>query len=504
MGKIRKSRTRQIVFFWLSLALLWLNRPAHAQPAQRTHQPRFFSVPCRLELPPGEIRYLTVQCGYLQVPENRETGRGVVQLAVVRLLARSENPQPDPIVYLAGGPGGNASGRLDEWHTSPLREERDVFLFDQRGTGRSRPSLDCDGAFGNSVESWALRCLRILYRRGIDPRNYTSRDSAADLRDLRLALHIDEWNLVGVSYGSRLALTTLRDHPEGVRSVILDSVYPPPADFYGEQASNGAKALSTLFTGCAADPACAAAYPELERVMHQTMTDLNEQHSEITLTNPRSGEAEVSIFGGSQFYQSTFRALYSVDDIPYLPLAIYEMSVGNSAVYAQLISANRERGRSVNDGVYYSVQCSEEAPFTIPEDLARAAATVFPPSFQAHVMRGLRDSLKICEFWPVSPLDPVETEAVHSEIPALLLAGEYDPITPPAWAALAAETLPNSYSFTLRGIGHGVIRSSDCGTQIARNFLSAPTAHPSDECLATLSGPAFVIEDRWLPTAAEE
>lgn len=501
---VRISRTRQFALFWLSLALLCLSSPTHAQPQEQPYDPHFFSLPCRFNLPSDEVRSVTVQCGYLQVPENRNTGRGVVQLAVIRLLARSDNPKPDPIVYLAGGPGGNASGRLDEWRHSPLREDRDIYLFDQRGTGRSRPSLDCDGAFGNSVESWALRCLRILYRRGVDPRHYTSRDSAADLRDLRLALNIDEWNLVGVSYGSRLALTILRDHPAGVRSVILDSVYPPPADFYGEQASNGARALLTLFTGCAADPHCAAAYPELDQVMNQTMTDLNEQHSEITLTNPRSGEAEVSIFGGAQFYQSTFRALYSVHDIPYLPLAIYEMSVGNSNVYAQLIHANRERGRSVNDGVYYSVQCSEEAPFTKQEDLRESAASVFPLSFQEHVMRGLRDSLKICDFWPVSPLDPEETEAVYSEIPALLLAGEYDPITPPAWAALAAETLPNSSLFNLRGIGHGVIRSSDCGTQIALSFLANPHITPNHECLENLSGPDFVIEDRWLPAAAEE
>ena len=492
-------------FFLLALFLLLiLAAPARAQAPEARYQPRFNEVPCRLNLPAGELRLNTVQCGYLRVPEDRRSGRGVVQLAVVRLVALSENPLPDPIVYLAGGPGGNASGRLEEWFASPLRADRDIYLFDQRGTGFSRPSMNCDGAFGNSVEIWAQRCLRILYRRGVDPKHYTSRDSAADLRDLRLTLGIDEWNLIGVSYGSRLALTVLRDSPAGVRSVILDSVYPPPADFYGEQASNGARALAALFTGCAADAACAAAYPELESVMHRTMTDLNTQHSEITLMNPRSGESEVSAFGGAQFYQSTFRALYSVDDIPYIPLAIYEMSVGNTEVYAQLIAANRERANGINDGVYYSVQCSEEAPFTVQEELPESAAAVFPPAFQEHVMRGLRDSLKICDLWPVSPLDPLESEPVYSETPALLLSGEYDPITPPAWAVLAAETLPNGYLYTLRGIGHGVIRSSDCGERIAIHFLADPLEAPNHDCMANLSGPDFVIEDRWLPAASED
>ena len=251
--------------------------------------------------------------------------------------------------------------------------------------------MDCEGAYGRSVESWARRCLQILLRRGVNPAHYTSRDSAADIRDLRLALGINEWNLLGVSYGSRLALTILRDYPEGVRSVILDSVYPPPADFYGEQAANGARALAALFAGCAEDATCAAAYPELETVLNKTMTDLKTQHLHMTLPNPRDDEALVSDFGGAQLYHSTFRALYSVEDIPYLPLAIYELSVGNAAVFAQLIAAGRERSNSIHDGVYYSVQCAEEAPFTVREDLYKSAAAVYPPDFRAHVMRGLRE-----------------------------------------------------------------------------------------------------------------
>ncbi len=492
----------------LLAALLSLTRPgataAIAQTDEIRYRPRYTAVPCHLELPRGEFASATVNCGILRVPEDRATGRGVVQLAVVRLRARSKNQAPDPILYLAGGPGGNASGRIDEWHDSPLRDDRDIILLDQRGTGYSLPSLDCEGAYGRNVESWARRCLHILLRRGVNPVHYTSRDSAADVRDLRLALGIDEWNLLGVSYGSRLALTILRDHPEGVRSVILDSVYPPPADFYGEQAANGARAIAALFAGCAEDATCAAAYPELETVLHQTMTDLKTQHVQMILPNPRSGEDQVSDFGGAQLYHSTFRALYSVDDIPYLPLAIYELSVGNAAIFAQLIATNQERSNGIHDGVYYSVQCAEEAPFVARESLYQSAAAVYPPDFRVHVMRGLRDGLAVCDLWPVSPLDPRETEPVYSETPALLLSGEYDPITPPAWATLAAETLPMSHTYTLRGIGHGVIRSGDCGAQIALAFLSEPRRTPEHDCLSTLTGPRFVIEEHWLPAANDD
>ena len=142
----------------LLAALLSFTRPgataAIAQTDEIRYRPRYTAGPCRLELPRGEFASATVNCGILRVPEDRATGRGVVQLAVVRLRARSKNPAPDPILYLAGGPGGNASGRIDEWHDSPLRDDRDIILLDQRGTGYSLPSLDCEGAYGRNVESW--------------------------------------------------------------------------------------------------------------------------------------------------------------------------------------------------------------------------------------------------------------------------------------------------------------------------------------------------------------
>ena len=487
--------------FAIFALLLTLNGLVIAQEREAPYQPHYSPTPCQLELPAKEILAETVSCGFLTVPENRISLRTALRLSVIRLHARATKPANDPIVYLAGGPGGSASSRLDEWLASPLREERDIYLLDQRGTGLSRPSLDCSAAYGGTTYSWTRRCLRILSRRGVDPRQYTSRTSAADIRDLRLALGIAEWNLVGVSYGSRLALTVLRDHPQGIRSVILDSVYPPQADFYGEQPANGARALATLFAACAVDEGCATHYPKLETVFQQTMSALKRQS--LLMVLPKiPGEPVTSVFGSADFYANTFRALYSVEDIVQLPLAIYELSVGNTEAFAALISARKARGNAVHDGVYYSVQCAEEAPFTNRATLA-SKTNIFPPVFRADILRGLRDGLAICDFWPVAPADPKEAKAVYSAIPTLLLAGEFDPITPPSWAARAAETLSNSHLYTLRGIGHGVIRSSDCANKIAQAFLSAPQKEPAHDCLSSLQPPRFVITNHDKPPTTE-
>lgn len=469
---------------------------ARAQDGEFRYQPRYRAAPCRLELPRGEYASATVFCGRLTVPEDRESGRGLVHLSVIRLRARGDNPAPDPILYLAGGPGGNASGRLDEWLTSPLRQQRDIYLLDQRGTGYSRPALACENARGSSGQRWAISCLGHLYRRGANPIHYTSADSAADVRDLRLALGIDEWNLIGVSYGSRLALTVLRDYPQGVRAVILDSVFPPQVDFYAEQPANGARALRALYDGCAAEPACAAAFPELESLLRQSMRALNEQPLRITLPSIQGAPPRRATFNGADLFQATFRALYNVEDFARLPLAISELRAGNADIYADLIRSDLERDSRIHDGMYYAVQCAEEAPFTEREALPNAVAAAYPPEFRPHVLRGLLQSLDVCSVWPTRPVDAREQVAVYSETPALLLSGEYDPITPPRWAEQAAETLPASFSFTVPGIGHGVIRSSACGAAIAGNFLAEPTRAPERECLTQTRAPLFEISER--------
>ncbi|MBJ7454186.1 MAG: alpha/beta fold hydrolase, partial [Blastococcus sp.] len=234
---------------------------------------------CDFEVPAG----VDMQCGTLEVPADREDpDGGEVELAFGVVRSDAPDLADDPVVYLSGGPGQSTLELVPQGFAQlyePLTANRDLVLLDQRGTGLSEPSLACDEYTDVALESLgsdlsdeeleaeALDALEECHERladdGVDFADYNSAASAADLEDLRVALDYDEWNLYGISYGTRLAQQAMRDHPDGIRSVVLDSAYPADADLYAEMPGNAERAMEALFTTCADDPACAAAYPDL-------------------------------------------------------------------------------------------------------------------------------------------------------------------------------------------------------------------------------------------------
>ncbi len=150
------------------------------------------------------------------------------------------------------------------------------------------------------------------------------------MNDLRIALGYAEWNLYGVSYGTRLAQTVMRDFPEGVRSVILDSVYPPQVDGYAEMAVNAERAFNLLFDRCSADSKCNAAYPELKTVFYDTVAQLDANPTTLTLVRPKTGQAYEAVINGDHLITIIFSLLYQTDALPYLPNLIYDLHEGRS------------------------------------------------------------------------------------------------------------------------------------------------------------------------------
>ncbi len=250
----------------------------------------FAYTECPVEMPPGEVEGETVDCGYLTVPADHADPRGpTIDLAVAILYAETDEPQPDPVVYLEGGPGGETITDFDSWRGYPLLDDRDLVLFDQRGTGWSIPLLDCpaeiDELDGAEYAAALAACRDELLAEGIDLALFDSRQSAADVEALRQALGYEQWNLYGISYGTRLALTVMRDYPEGVRSAVLDSVYPPQVYTLEELASDELAGLESMFDGCAADRACQAAYPYLEWDFYDVIDALDAEPMVVDYTD---------------------------------------------------------------------------------------------------------------------------------------------------------------------------------------------------------------------------
>lgn len=477
--------------------------------------PTFEPADCMFEVPSG----LNVDCGYLTVPAARDADgnaipeSGTMRLAVAVFHSSNPNPQPDPIVYLEGGPGGHALQPVPLTFESRFGDflvDRDFIMFDQRGTGYSEPALGCPAYTDWSLnrltdtrpleaqlpESQAqiIACHDTLAAQGIDFTEYNSRESAQDLDDLREALGYDQWNLYGISYGTRLALTAMRDTPEHIRSVILDSAYPLEIDLYAETAAGAQRALNAFFEACAADEACAAAYPNLEQMFYDVVDRLNTTPSEVqTLTNPLSGESYDAVYTGDAVIATVFTSLYSEQLISLMPQMLTMLSEGDFAT-ANLINGSLLSNEGfMSLGQQLAVQCNEEIA------LATGGATLTNIEVDPRVQRyfdyvpTLGQSISnLCDAWQAGTANEVENQPVTSDIPTLVMSGSLDPITPPIFGQTVAANLANSTWVEFPGVGHGASLSGDCPKSVALAFLDNPASELDTSCTAEMSI-AFVL-----------
>lgn len=467
--------------------------------------PRVEPASCWMDLPESLVEGDNIDCGYLIVPEDRSNPDSpTIQLAYAVLYAPSEQVQPDPVIYLSGGPGGNAVGEIDGWVDTSYLQDRDLILLDQRGTGYSEPSLNCPEVEDGEDDA-TQACHDRLIDEGVDLQAYNSLENAADVADLRVALGYDEWNLYGVSYGTRLALTVMRDHPEGVRSVVIDSVYPPEINSWEEYGQNTADEFNTLFQGCAADPSCSDAYPNLEETFYNTVNELNAEPAQYEGIDYTTGDNVEQTMSGDQYIDRVFQLLYSTESIPYLPWVMEEVANGNYIALDDLESGgmietgNRRQSPDQEDvsdseGMNMSVECQEEVAF-LDEATALANVPAQPAELHDNSVNAIQGTFSDCQIWNVAPADQIETQPVVSDIPTLVVAGEYDPITPARWAQSAASYLPNSYFFLFPGAGHGVIDINDCSKSIMQAFLDDPTQEPDGSCIADIGEPQWVLPE---------
>lgn len=468
----------------------------------------FEPAACPFPLPPGQIEGTTVECGYLVVPEKRaDPDTDSIRLAVGVFHPPSGATEPDPIVYLAGGPGGSALELLhlsfERVYRPILAAGRDLILFDQRGVGLSEPALDCPDAYELALElldherdgeelseeemdalfgDAYTACAQDL-RAVADLNAYNTVASAADVNDLRLALGYDQVNLWGQSYGTRLALGVMRDHPQGVRSAVLDSVYPPDVDMYLESPANLDRALGTLFEACAADAACDAAYPDLRQVFFDTVEYLNNNPVETIIRDPFTGQIYSALLTGDVFFGLVFQLLYQTEVLPVLPQLITDVSQGDVETLNRIRGAVLGQGTVVSRGMSFSVQCNEEVSFSTVEEF-EAILVDYPElvDFFEDATLG-HAAYAVCTFWDAGQAADVENEPVTSDIPTLVMTGAFDPITPPVWGRHAAETLEDSFFYLYPSVGHGAASVAGCPQDMLLAFLSDPSRPPDDTCI---------------------
>ena len=497
---------------WLPLIATALPTPAPAATATAmpplsspapAYQPVFKPAPCDFAVPAG----YSPQCGYLVVPENRAvTGGASIQLHVAIFRSTAEGPDPDPVVHLAGGPGSSSldvAAYLFGRGLNAILDRRDFILFDQRGTGHSLPRLACperdaltpalldgslseDAALQATVDAFR-RCRERLVSQGIDLAAYNSAASAADINDLRLVLGVDRLNLYGDSYGTRLALTVMRDYPQAVRSVVLDSTYPLEVNLYTTLAPNAERSFDALFDECAADPACNAAYPDLRNFFYNLVDRLNANPVMVSLS---VGGTDYSVrLDGNRLMDVLFGGMYNPVVTAGMPKMIYQVQRGEYSILRERLALYFDTSSALGMGM--SVQCAEEVPFNAAGD-AFEASKAARPEIAAFFPHSVQYMFSVCQDWTGLAPDPRENQPVTSDIPALILAGELDPITPPAWGQMTAGHLSRAGFYEFRGNGHWVTRSSGCALSMALAFWDNPQAVPDAACLQSQPGLHFL------------
>ena len=454
-----------------------------------------------------ESIHSNVTCGYLHVPEDRTVSDSRnISLHIAIFHSESSNPEPDPLIYLAGGPGQQVLEAIPLMYgdlVKPFVDNRDFIVFDQRGTSYSKPNLDCseiaDLTYQTldkniSMEEFApmylssiSQCRNRLSSEQINLSAYNSVENAADLASLRKALGYDEWNLFGISYGTRLALTVMRDYPEGIRSVILDSTYPLHVDLYSSIIPNFSRVLDKLFEECAENKICVSSYPNLDSTFYDVAKRLNKEPISLNVKHPQTNRSVEASLNGDRFVNLIFLAMYSAEIIPFIPKAIYDTYSNDPLIMEALINIKLLNDEYLSAGMYFSVQCGEEIFFSDKRNATEIGEQY--PKLKDYLHIGVE--YDVCDNWDWRKAHNIENAAVKSEIPTLILAGDYDPITPPLWGKEVSQKLESSFFFEFPGTGHGVATSGRCQLQLTKAFLKTPKLKPDDSCISNMSGPRF-------------
>ncbi len=428
---------------------------------------------CRISAGPS-FPSMKARCGTLARPENPDDpASGTIDLRVVVVPALNLKPLPDPVVPLAGGPGQGAVQFYTFYSRAfeNLRRDRDILLVDQRGTGESA-LMDCpvdlaelEGDYSIDETVQFMRdCLEQLPH---DPRYFTTSVAVEDLEAVREALGYPTLNVYGVSYGSRMAQHYARRFPDTTRTIMLDGVVPPQLPLGPDIAIEAQKALDNIFARCAEDEACNERFPDLAEDFEKLKRRLDKTPVNVDAAHPVTGEVESVRFGREQLAASIRLNAYSPSSIAMLPLLISEAVNGN---YAPLVAQYQMTVMNISEalalGMHNSIMCTEDVPFYAPESFDQTAleASYMGP-MQIEALQA------ICSVWPTGPIDEGFREPLSTDIPTLLLSGSADPITPPAYADMAARHLKRAWLLTGEHQGHGQL-AVGCMPRIVEQFVT--------------------------------
>lgn len=463
-------------------------------------------------------------CGYVSVPlRHGKADSPRIRLAVVLIPAADQsNRKPDPLFLAQGGPGGSTIGGfaqvlLADQAKRPVLN-RDLVLWDQRGTYFSQPRLQCRettklpaNARPEQEREALAQCGKRLQAEAGDLSAFNSLENARDADAIRAALGYEKFNFYGVSYGTELGQFLMRERPQHLRAVILDAVVPLGFSLVTDVPVVKQRVMQQFSSACRESQACNLAYPGLGDRYLALLDKLDQ--SPVALPSPAApllGRArpaklpanssanasvtpptEPDTMSGRDLDGALYQSIYSREAVPLVPYIIERAEQGDYSFainFVQLMQASRS---DMADGMYMAVVCSEYGD--TPD-----VALKFPGVIKRLADEAAEDGkqiLEVCRDWGIRLLDKSLLEPVRSDIPTLLLSGSFDPITPPAHAQRVAANLSRSQSVTFARGAHGQAFLLPCANQLISAFLDNPDARVQTAC-ANEAAPVFYTPDQ--------
>ena len=495
----------------------------------------FVERECRFEIP--KVVKRQVDCGFVTVPAFHDRpSSGTFELPVAIFRSNANKVKPDPLIYLHGGPGSSIFIKqvLNIYYNglNLMASDRDIIMFDQRGTVAGKPEFLCeeyneflDRNRGKAINSSYVLTGRKIYtdclRRtrnkvDIDLRAFNSLEHAKDVETIRQALNIEEWNIFGSSYGSKLGQVMLREYPNTIRSAILGSIVPLANNTILEQQNAFRAALNRTFALCAADPVCDRAYPDLKTVFETTVEELESEP--IVL---ETADQEPFVIDGGRFVGAINGIYLGGTYVPSIPKVIYAVKNRDESFLRSIfgVSAPDKQNNTQNESNQNSTNSdrasnpSSDNPSSDNETTPQYNSSLRGPVFISYMcneevafipenefVRQLYDYEPISEFYRAKPTnsaavydycrqlninEPIASslnEPVQSNLPVLILNGGVDPITEPENAFEIASGLSNAEVVLFPSGTHGVSIANRCATSIANAFLNDPTQDLDTSC----------------------
>lgn len=461
----------------------------------------------RIDYEHGEI-----ECGLIKVPENREVADSrTIELHFVRIKATGKDHEDnevetrdDPVIYLTGGPGVTVEGYVARLKDHRIVAQRDLYILEQRGIGysgdfcpfffdRNRASqvhASFEDDQRNFIEN-AAGCVERAKARGVDVTGYHTFENARDVKALRLALGLDDWNVWGISYGSVLGQAYMKVDPEGIRAAVIDAIVPLNIGELMRMPHWHTANLERLFSACAEQPDCARVYDGLEARYRAAIDQMNDQPVEVEVEPGAIYPDGKAYFFSNVLAGLPFSLMYEQSAHPALPAIIDGLTrvVENEdeTFFRALAAASQlsvgTEGFDISMGMSVAVRCMDG----YVEAQARAAENDFrdyPTLARAFGHpKVIAESAERCREIGLAPRDPASFEPVETDLPVLVANGRWDPVTPVPLAEAIMPGLSNAQLVIFPHAGHGPTRSLDCAGDFLNGYFDDPTAELDRDCV---------------------